>query len=535
MTDLSSLSDAQLQALYQQPAQPAGGDLSRMSDDELRAAYSGTPTTPGVKRIYIGGQPEQAATSLADTGIDALKSAGVGLAEGAIGLAGLPGDARQMASTATSYLGGALGVDPSTVDSVKNVASTVAPRIFRNPTSAEIQSGIEDYTGKFYEPKTTIGGYARIAGQFAPAMIGGPETLGVKALTRVAAPALASETAGNLTKGTSLEPLARLGGAVLGGAGAAKLAAPAKVAAPTAEALGNAASAAYQNPTVAALELHPSSLKFASSQITSGLNAKGFRELTAPQTYGLVKELETPLGATGRVADIQSVRTALGKVAGNFNNPTEQAAANKAIRGIDDYLANLKPFDVAKGDAKSAAAILNDAKGNYAAKMRLTKLDNAEYRAELNAASAHSGGNINNATRQALKSILISPSKRRGFSAEEIAQMEKVVKGTATANVMRSVGKLLSIKGFFGSNVASGSAVAAPFTGGASLAGLAVPAVGQVAKLLGNRSTAKAIKKLDEMTAMRSPLGRSLPARSPSTNPALAGLLSGLTESRAPR
>ncbi len=489
-----------------------------------------TPATPGVKRVYIGPEP-----SLAETGADALKSAGIGLAEGAIGLAGLPGDARQMASSATSFLGNALGANPSTIDSIKSAASAIAPGIFKGPTSADLQSGIEGVTGKFYEPQTTVGEFARTAGQFAPGMIGGTGGAGAKLLSRVAAPALASEGAGQLTKGTGLEPFARFGGAVLGGAGAAKLANPARVAAPTADALGDAASAAYKHPTVAALELNPSSMKFASSQITSGLNSKGFRELTAPQTYGLVKELEKPLGTTGRVADIQSVRTALGKVAGNFNNLTEQAAANKAIRGIDDYLAKLKPFDVAAGDAKAAASILNDAKANYAAKMRTTKLDNAEYRAELNTASAHSGGNINNATRQALKSILISPSKRRGFSAEEIAQMEKVVKGTATANVMRAVGKLLSIKGFLGAHIAAGSAATAPFTGGLSLAGLAIPAAGQVAKLIGNRSTANAIMRLDEMTAMRSPLGRALPAQLPSTNPAAAGLLSGLIESRSPR
>ena len=40
------------------------------------------------------------------------------------------------------------------------------------------------------------------------------------AASRVAAPAIASETAGELTKGTAAEPYARVAGAMLGGPGA---------------------------------------------------------------------------------------------------------------------------------------------------------------------------------------------------------------------------------------------------------------------------------------------------------------------------
>lgn len=506
MTDLSSLSDAELQAMYQPQASPTNrprvyitkpSSVSDMSDEQLQAAYGANETS---------------------TLADVAKSAGTGLVKGAIGLAGLPGDLTELGARGLDYatrkVGGLMGQD-------------FAPRPEQDTLgSAHIQRTLEGVTGPLYQPKTTAGEYAQTAGEFLPSMLGGPESVLTKLATRVAAPAALSEGAGQLTKGTGAEPFARFAGAVAGGAGAARAMAPKSVA-PTVEALGDAATAAYQHPTVAALELHPSSVAYTAGKITDGLNKKGFRELTAPQTYGIVQELKTPLGPTAKIADVQSVRSALGKVAGNFNNPTEQAAANKAIRGIDDYLSNLKPFDVAKGNAAEAASILSDAKGNYAAMSRSQRFDNAEYRAELNAASAHSGGNINNATRQALKSILLSPSKRRGFSAEEIAQMEKVVKGTATGNVMRTVGKLLATSGMHGAGVMGASIAAAPHTGGLSLA---IPAAGFAAKKIGNASTANAIRKLDDMIAMRSPLGRSLPQLPASTGPLNAGLLSGLLE-----
>lgn len=510
MTDLSTLSDQELQALYQPQTavegnptritvRPEGAiDLSKMSDADLIATHG----------------------SLGGTIADVAKSAGIGLAKGAIGLAGLPGDLTEL---------GARGIDYAARGAGSLIGQDIPARPQQEPFlgSAQLQRGVESLTGPLYEPKTTAGNYAQTAGEFLPALIGGPETLATKFATRVAAPALASESAGQLTKGTAAEPFARVAGALAGGAGAAKAFAPKAIAAPTVEQLGDAAKTAYNHPTVAALELNPSSTAYTAGKITDGLNKSGFRELNAPQTYGLVKELKTPLGVTAKVADIQSVRTALGKVAGNFANPIEQQAANKAIRGIDDYLANLKPFDVAKGDAKAAASILNEAKGNYAAMKRSERFDSAEYRAELNAGSAHSGGNINNATRQAIKSILLSPTKRRGFSDEEIKMMEKVVKGTATGNAMRLVGKVLATTGMHGAGVLAGSVAAAPHTGGLSLL---APVAGLAAKKIGNASTARAIRKLDDAIAMRSPLGASLPKVAPSTSPLNVGLLSGLLE-----
>lgn len=483
---------------------------------------------------HIGTTQQPAIT----TGQDLKNAATYGLSHGATGLLGLGGDAGSLIGKGVDYLGGAAGISPDTMQTIKGVTKSAlesnpitggATALLNGPSSSDLQSKLESVTGPMTPAQTVPGQYLQTAAEFLPAAIGGPEGLATKLLTRVAVPALASETAGQLTKGTAAEPYARVAGALAGGVAGAKAIPSVATAAPTADELGAAAKAAYEHPTVAALELNPSSTAFQAGKIKDSLNKTGFRELNAPQTYGILDELKTPLGPTAKIADVQSVRTALGKVAGNFANPTEQAAASKAISGIDNYLANLKPFDVAKGDAQGAAAILNDAKGNYSAMKRATRFDDAEYRAELNTASAHSGGNINNATRQALKSILLSPSKSRGFNADELAQMEQVVKGTATGNVMRRVGKLLSTSGMHGGNVIAGSAVAAPFTHGASLA---LPAIGMAAKKIADMSTGKAVRALDEMIRSRSPLAAQVAAQNPQIVQKLpsysAGLLSAM-------
>ncbi len=70
------------------------------------------------------------------------------------------------------------------------------------------------------QPETTAGQYANTVGEFLPAALAGPGSLGRRILTQDVVPAVTSETAGQVTKGTALEPAARVIGAVTGAAGA---------------------------------------------------------------------------------------------------------------------------------------------------------------------------------------------------------------------------------------------------------------------------------------------------------------------------
>jgi len=141
---------------------------------------------------------------------DIAKSAGVGVAKGGIGIAGLPGDLSELGARgidrATRFIGGKFGID-------------IAPREDRAPTygSSDIQKGVESYTGPFYKPQTTAGKYAETVGEFAPGLIGGPAGLGRRALTNVVAPGIASEAAGQATEGSKYETAARIAGAMAGG------------------------------------------------------------------------------------------------------------------------------------------------------------------------------------------------------------------------------------------------------------------------------------------------------------------------------
>lgn len=189
MSDLSALSNDDLMRLYQGGQSP----FNDMTDEKLRELHNQLPPSA----------PSQVG--------DMIKSAGVGVAKGAIGLLGLPGDAAELGARgidrATRYIGGKLGID-------------VKPREDRPPTygSSDIQNAVEARTGEFYKPQTTTGEYAQTVGEFAPGLIGGGGVgaLARRGITQVLAPALASEAAGQYTKGTDSEPYARIGGAVAG-------------------------------------------------------------------------------------------------------------------------------------------------------------------------------------------------------------------------------------------------------------------------------------------------------------------------------
>lgn len=216
MTDLSKLSDDELRALYgqQQATQPAAPDLGKLSDQELLALHQ--QTAPKVS------EPEPTVGEIAK---DVAKSGGVGLARGAIGMAGAAGDLRNLLSAATGYVGDKLGVSPETAQRVKDFASTalkfnpVTNVMQMSPTSGDIQRRIEGVTGEFYQPKTVPGEFSQTIGSFAPAAIGGGSSALARVLGQVVAPAVASETLGQMTKGSEDEPYARIGGALIGSLG----------------------------------------------------------------------------------------------------------------------------------------------------------------------------------------------------------------------------------------------------------------------------------------------------------------------------
>ena len=271
------------------------------------------PSSPGTENVFPTAQPQSAdAQPVSPTGrrpitdystgeiaADGAKSFGVGVGRFGIQSAGFLGDLREAlasgAQHAADYLAPGSAPDVGT-----NVSDYLASYpLLRGPTSSQLQSAVESYTGPFYQPKTIVGDYAQTAGEFVPGALLMPEgSLAANALRYGLLPALSSETAGQLTKGTAAEPWARAAGGILGAA------------ANTWRALPRARSA----PAVAESELTPAEELAARRRAQLEVNKAAGADFER-NTEEKLKELKLEYAAQITVETPSGVRTRLDFVA----------------------------------------------------------------------------------------------------------------------------------------------------------------------------------------------------------------------------
>ncbi|MBD8906929.1 hypothetical protein [Methylorubrum zatmanii] len=204
-------------------ASPAGAPPAPLADEW--AAFR-TPATQ---------EPSPVPAAQPSVAVDVAKALPTGAVKGAIGLAGLPGDVQEMSNSLIdrAMLGAAHLVMDAT--GLGYQAGTPEREEFDRlylgigsggglPTSKDVRRGVEKATGPLYEPKTVPGQYAQTVGEFAPGALVGPGGV-ARRVAETVIPAALSETAGQATKGTTAEPLARLAGGVSGNLGVATAAA----------------------------------------------------------------------------------------------------------------------------------------------------------------------------------------------------------------------------------------------------------------------------------------------------------------------
>lgn len=142
--------------------------------------------------------PEEMGPSWGDTAMDVGASLASGVGRGVAGLVGLPGTLQDMANSGLSW-------------------ATGLPPLPASPLSAStLQSGLSTVTGgaSDYQPKTTAGEFAGTVGEFLPGSVVPGGNVG-NLLRFGVVPGLASEGAGQLTEGTSIEPYARVAAALI--------------------------------------------------------------------------------------------------------------------------------------------------------------------------------------------------------------------------------------------------------------------------------------------------------------------------------
>lgn len=306
---------------------------------------------------------------------------------------------------------------------------------------------------------------------------------------------------------------------------------------PTAKELKSASKEGYKAAKNIGVEYGGSAIRSSIDDLERALAEDAHISANNPRTFALLNELKkAPEGSTIELKYVDALRKQLGNIAGD---PVEGRAATIAIKHLDDFLENPNPASIvdraatprtdimvghnggpeipiaegntALADAMRAAKILKEARGNAAAGFRDKAIKKIQKSAELRSDAANSGANLGNTLRSKIASLLENDKKTRGFSPDEIAALEEIVKGTGLTNTTRYASKFLGGGGGLGQAIWAGMGAAA---GGP--AGAAAPVLtGMGLRAANNKLTAKQVTKLAEILRSRSPLYEKMKTEAP--------------------
>lgn len=252
-----------------------------------------------------------------------------------------------------------------------------------------------------------------------------------------------------------------------------------------------------------------SALQTAAPGLIDAAKRKGMDEMLTPQSARaadrIMNEASSPIPTMG-FRDLDILRRQAQIPAGNASIPTEAAIGSGLVNGIDDVLDSASP---------GLADEVGQARSMWGQLRRTEAVDEAIRRGEVAASGAENG------IRNEIRAILKNKNRLKGFSAEEIKAMERVVNGTASANILKKIGKFGPGIGqqtnFLGATMggAGGATIGSSFGPiGTFIGGAAVPLVGKGAQKLAERSTRKSAEMLRALAASggKLPKGKQIDA-----------------------
>lgn len=215
--------------------------------------------------------------------------------------------------------------------------------------------------------------------------------------------------------------------------------------APTTQELRASAAKLFDSASKDGVSVTPAAFRSAVDDIAQYAANEGLDPTLHPGATAALKRLTQAVDDPNQTASVETLRRVLGSAA-RSSAPDEGRIASGMIDRLDDFMDNLTPDQISGGDPASIAT-LKQARELWGRMRRSEMVDEALELAGDSAGSVGVGGNINNAARQKLRAILASPTKRRGFSEQELAALREVVRGTPTQNALRLLGALAPQRG----------------------------------------------------------------------------------------
>lgn len=180
------------------------------------------------------------------------------------------------------------------------------------------------------------------------------------------------------------------------------------------------------------------------------LKQNGWTDAIAPEVKGVIKELDRiaqmPARGLGNPTpkQIQNVRSIIQDIRRSADDRTSRYGSI-LMDTFDNIISNPADHHFT-GDGKANGAFLNIGNRFYKQYSKSSEIDDAVWRAENRAASTHSGGNINNATRQNIRGVW-EKNNPAMYSPEENKALQVAVRGTTLENLLRKVGSYSPLNG----------------------------------------------------------------------------------------
>lgn len=251
--------------------------------------------------------------------------------------------------------------------------------------------------------------------------------------------------------------------------------------APTSDELGQRAAAAYKAAEDAGVWYAPNKYENFVTNVKKALSKEGYYPGLHPNATAAVSALDSEVGNAVTLNQLENLRR-VAMSATDTLNKSDKRLAYQVLNKIDEFAQDNS--NVIFGKGHEGVSALQEARGLWAAKSRSDRIQAALETARQRAETTGSGANIDNATRQELRKLLKYGG--RGFSTEDKKLIASAAFGNNGRNLARLIGKF-SPTGVVSSGLSGllGMQLAGPV-------GLALPAVGAVAKAAADRGTRKA-------------------------------------------
>ncbi len=387
-------------------------------------------------------------------GEDVARSAVSGLAEGTMGLGGLPADI----GTAVQDVGNNVfgKYQPKSADEQQVLNDMIGtPGYTRTlPTTPQIEKSV-GYTP--YQPQTDLGNVTKSVTSFLPAAAGGVVTGGARGLgwglARQGLAGAASGEAGNIAAsvgGEEARPWGQIGGAVLGGYGVTKAGGTAsraatRATAPTIDDLKQSSQALYKAGNDAGVFVRSDVIDNIYKDVVQAGWDKGLRE-NRPGTEKAVAAAKaladevTRIGKNGQasVQDLQTMKEILRDAV-----PEGSAAASAMVGKLVDRIDSLKPGDVVAGvDPKTALNYINEANGLWKQKSKAETIGKIISDAQL--MQAEGPGRYPAALRAGFRKLARDPNFAKYWTKDEQYAIKTAAMGGGSGPwLMRQLGPIM--------------------------------------------------------------------------------------------